>query len=750
MIIKDIHIVVKVIVLKLNKMIIFISIILIFTISCNVVFAASFDDNNVTLDNLNGEYVLNEFNNGNNVLETDSNENLYSSGNTIIVEPDSENPNQMINPTIQSALDSANPGDTLILKGDFAHCHFLINKTINIIGYDATLGPCPVYESEGAGSLGVFYITGDGSGSVFSGITFKNNARAVTPFNFLIRGASNITINDCTMDYPEISDYKFQGIVIEDSSNVNLSNLVIGNTIDGIKIINSSYINIKESRISNSENQAVSIIGNSSYVNIINNSFINNKNMGLNLLSANNIIVINNLIKNNGLENYVSGSGIYVNTNITKLIVKGNIFLGNGLHAILYDYRARNLNDEQGAENLTIVDNNYFEGHDSMILHHRIYVERDYGTLKYDAENDVFGDVGEGKYAEGKTYVYMQHAFIFSDTPCGFTYYSPDIPWSLEASKNDGKYDFSLKLNISQIEKGVYSLSIVDVDGNIARDFNSFNITFFLNDISTSNPQNNTYKKVLIKNGVAIADFRDDYSLFKDSGNVITAVFPGLSENVNKNPKIELNINDEDIPIYSNTTNSEDIQINSNTTLIASKLTTYPLSDAYLSAKLVDSKRKGIANQKVSFKFNGKTYTAYTNKEGIAKVKVSLSTKKTYAVTISYGGNGDYKGTKATSSIIVKTGSKKSKITSSNMKVKRNKKNTFKAKLTTSAGKALKNQKVIVKLNGKTHTLKTDSKGFVKLSFKLSKVKKYSVSVKFLGNAYYKASSKTTTIRVTK
>lgn len=724
--------------LKLNKIIMLISIILIFTISCNMIFAANIDDNVTQTKNLDECGLLDE-SNVNDMLENDiSDGNSYSNCNAIIVEPDKENPNQMVKPTIQPAIDKANPGDTIVLNGDFAHCHFLINKTINIIADDATLGPCPLYESEGAGSLGVFYITEEGSGSVFSGITFKNNARAVTPFSFLIRGASNITIDDCTVNYPELSDYKFQGIVIEDSNNVNLSNLIIDNTIYGIKIINSSNINIKDSIISNSENQAISIMGNSSNVTIINNSIINNRNAGINLTSVNNVNIINNLIESNGVNDYVSGSGIYVNTNITKLIVKGNIFMNNGLHAILYDYRTRNLNYEMGAENLTIVDNNYFEGHSSMILHHRIYVERDYGTLKYDAENDVFGDVGEGRYAEGKYYVYMQHAFIFNDVPCGFTYYSTDIPWTLEASDNGGKYDFSLKLNISQIKRGVYSLSIVDADGNVASDFNSFNITFFLNDFSTSNPQNNIYKQALMKNGVATVDFRDNYTLFKTSNNVITAVFPGLSENIKNNPNIALNINDEDIPI------------NQATELIASKLTTYPLSEGYFSAKLIDSKGKGIANQIVSFKFNGKTYKASTNKNGIAKVKVSLSTKKTYKVTLSYAGNDDYESAKSTSSIIVKTGSKKSKITSSNMKVKRNKKNTFKVKLTTSAGKALKNQKVIVKLNSKTYTLKTNSKGIAKLSFKLSKVKKYSVSVNFLGNANYKASLKKSTIRVTK
>ena len=251
-------------------------------------------------------------------------------------------------------------------------------------------------------------------------------------------------------------------------------------------------------------------------------------------------------------------------------------------------------------------------------------------------------------------------------------------------------------------------------------------------------PQNgDVYRAVTIENGMGIADFRDNYSLYKSNGNIITAVFPGMSQKVQNNAYVQLIVNDSDIPI------------NPTTTLTSSKLTTYPLSDKYFSAKLTDSNGKAISGQKITFKLNGKSYSAKTDSNGIAKVKVCLSSKKNYSVTITYSGSDDYKSSKTATKIIVKTGSKKSKITSSDMKVKKNKKKIFSFKLT-CAGKALKNQKVIVKLNGKTYIVKTDSKGIAKLSIKLSKAKKYKVTMDFLGNAVYKAYSKTNTITVLK
>ena len=66
-------------------------------------------------------------------------------------------------------------------------------------------------------------------------------------------------------------------------------------------------------------------------------------------------------------------------------------------------------------------------------------------------------------------------------------------------------------------------MSIVDKDGNIARDISSIYVTFYLNkNNSFADPQSgDIYKTVLMQNGTATADFTNEK--FSDSGNVITA-----------------------------------------------------------------------------------------------------------------------------------------------------------------------------------------------------------------------------------
>ena len=668
-----------------------------------------------------------------------TNENLLTSSKTIIVPFDPKNPNEVLLPKIQPAIDSANSGDTVIIEGSPVHCHLVINKTLNIIADEySTIDPCPHHTHQGLDEHGVFYITEGGSGSVIQGFSFINKDKAETPFAILIDGASDVTIKDCTINDPTLNVDKYVGIIIKNSHNIKLSNLLINNTIYGITIINSSNIYINDCLFSNAENYAIAVTDDSNNIYIQNNSILRNKNSAINLSCANNVFILNNLIKNNGYRNSDTGSGIYVNTNITKLVVKGNIFQANGLHAIMYDYRCRNLNNEEGADQLTIVDDNYFEGHSSMILHHRTYVKNSQGNMVYDAENDVFTQSGNGEYIESKSYVYMQNAFIYKDMPCGFTYYTTSIPWTLDAPANNGEYNLSLTLSeIVEIKKGVYQIAIVDSDGKIATDFNSGYFIFYLNDCTTVIPRDgNVYKNVSIQNGVATADFRDVYTLYDVSNNKITAVFPGLSSNINSNPYKQLLVADSDIPI------------NPSTTLVSSQIVTYPISDSYISARLLDSNNNPVAGEIVIFSFNNKVFKAITDNNGIAQVKFSLTSKKTYSVSVSYFGGDDYKASYTSTKITVKTGSKKSKITSSNIKMKKNKMKSFKFKLLSSAKKAISKQKIIVKVNNKHYTVKTNKKGIGKVSLKFKKAKKYKIVMKFLGNLNYKASLKTSIITV--
>ena len=61
--------------------------------------------------------------------------------------------NQMNDPTIQDAINQANPGDTIIITGkEYVHCHFVVDKQLNIISnVGTTMTPCPS-DTSGSGS----------------------------------------------------------------------------------------------------------------------------------------------------------------------------------------------------------------------------------------------------------------------------------------------------------------------------------------------------------------------------------------------------------------------------------------------------------------------------------------------------------------------------------------------------------------------------------------------------------------------
>ena len=147
----------------------------------------------------------------------------------------------------------------------------------------------------------------------------------------------------------------------------------------------------------------------------------------------------------------------------------------------------------------------------------------------------------------------------------------------------------------------------------------------------------------------------------------------------------------------------------------------------YFSVKIVSADGK-VAASGVSVKFtiNGKSTTVTTDKEGIAKIKITDVPKK-YTITTTYNG----KSVKNT--VTVKQVLKAKKVT-----VKKTaKKFTLKATLKIN-GKKVKGKKITFKLNGKTYKAKTNKKGIAKIAVKknvikkLKKGKKYTVKVTYL------------------
>ncbi len=120
------------------------------------------------------------------------------------------------------------------------------------------------------------------------------------------------------------------------------------------------------------------------------------------------------------------------------------------------------------------------------------------------------------------------------------------------------------------------------------------------------------------------------------------------------------------------------------------------------------------AGKTVTFKVNGKTYKVKTDKNGYAKLAIKLNIGK-YPVTASYGGF------KVSNKITVKN-----LLSASNVSKKKSKTTKFSAKLVDSSGKVQKGKKITFKINGKTYSAKTNSKGIATVNLSLG-VGKYKI-----------------------
>lgn len=187
-----------------------------------------------------------------------------------------------------------------------------------------------------------------------------------------------------------------------------------------------------------------------------------------------------------------------------------------------------------------------------------------------------------------------------------------------------------------------------------------------------------------------------------------------------------------------------EMSVSSNySTLVVNDLTKYYKNGDKLSMKLVDCYNKGIVSEKVSIEIAGKTYTAYTNNNGIASFNIK-DTPKTYTIKVSYNGNSYYTGTSKSIKVkVVKPIIKASK-------TRIHKKGKFVVTFKDANKKAIKNVKVKFKIKGKTYIKTTNKKGQAKLTINLKANKKYTVKVGFKSTKKYGTTTLTKKIKVVK
>ncbi len=148
------------------------------------------------------------------------------------------------------------------------------------------------------------------------------------------------------------------------------------------------------------------------------------------------------------------------------------------------------------------------------------------------------------------------------------------------------------------------------------------------------------------------------------------------------------------------------------TTIKASDVTKYYKGSKNYQATFLDSQGSPLKNKSVTITLNGKKYTRKTDVNGVATLAVNLK-PGTYKVSATNPVTGE----QSTTSFRILT-----TLTASDINKVRGDGRKFTAKFLKSNGKALANQYIKIKINGKTHKVKTNSNG--KASLSLDNLKK--------------------------
>ena len=194
----------------------------------------------------------------------------------------------------------------------------------------------------------------------------------------------------------------------------------------------------------------------------------------------------------------------------------------------------------------------------------------------------------------------------------------------------------------------------------------------------------------------------------------------------------------------------------SNTTINVIKekttITAKPISTIYNVGKnliitLKDQNGNAIKNAVLTVNLgSAKKYT--TDANGQVKINIATLTPKTYNAKITYAESDIFNASTASVKVTVKKATPKitAKSTSYKLKVKTKK---YTAIFKDNKNKALKYTKVTLKVNGKTYTVKTNSKG--QATFKITNLKRkgpYNALITVPTNTYYNKISKKIKITV--
>lgn len=206
-------------------------------------------------------------------------------------------------------------------------------------------------------------------------------------------------------------------------------------------------------------------------------------------------------------------------------------------------------------------------------------------------------------------------------------------------------------------------------------------------------------------------------------------------------PAVESDINES-----SDTSDEVDEVIKANSTISASSAVGYEKFKTKVVVKLTANNTK-LASKQVNVTINKVLYEKTTDKNGQVTLNVDLK-KGSYTASFSYAGDENTTACNGTSKITVKSPTKTSlKLVDKDINYRQGLKNAFIVRLLDANGKAIKNQNVTFKVNGKTYSAKTDKNGYAEVYLNLKKGT-YTVKYSFSKKAPYLSSSGSFKIKV--
>ena len=222
------------------------------------------------------------------------------------------------------------------------------------------------------------------------------------------------------------------------------------------------------------------------------------------------------------------------------------------------------------------------------------------------------------------------------------------------------------------------------------------------------------------KNGKVLAK---KYIKFKYHGNT-------FYKKTNSKGKASLSISVNPGTYKISTTNLDTGETVKNTikvspTLYADSITAFT-GKAYKFKVTLYKNEKLVKNAKVIVYINGAKKTAKTNADGVATVKFKLAKGK-----YNFKSVDPYTGYKLNKKVTVKLAS----VHAHDIAAIENMESSFQAQLFKQDGSVAKNTKMEININGVSHIVKTNSKGFASADFKLPKGK-YKVVCKDLSTGY--------------